>query len=80
MNLNIFKLPTPAQAAAAELTQAELSLLNAHTTAEQAAAMLTFHQQRVARLRALVAAHGKAAQPIPVVEAPSWLQDIGGAK
>lgn len=57
MNLNPFKLPTVAQQAASDLALAELELLKAHTTAEHATAMLGYHQQRVARLRALVAAH-----------------------
>lgn len=57
MNLNPFKLPTPAQKAARDLAQAELQLLDAHTSAEHANAMLAYHTKRVARLRALVAAH-----------------------
>jgi len=69
MNLNPFKLPTPAQAARAELAQAELSLLAAHTTAEHAAALLNFQQQRVARLRALVAAHDQA-EPRTTISLP----------
>lgn len=59
MNLNPFKLPTPAQKAARDLAQAELQLLDAHTMAEHANAMLGYHAKRVARLRALVAAHDK---------------------
>lgn len=61
MRLNPFALPTRAQALKAELAQAELSLLNAHTLAEQAQAQaekaqsdLTFHEKRVARLRSMV--------------------------
>ncbi|MGD9599921.1 MAG: hypothetical protein AB7P94_16785 [Steroidobacteraceae bacterium] len=72
MNLNPFKLPTPHEAARRELAQAELQLLAAHTHAEHAAATLTYNQQRVARLRALVAAHeqceGRATITLPVFD------------
>lgn len=71
--MKIFKLPTPAQAAAAELAQAELSLLHAHTAAEQAAAHLQFQQARVERLRALV---GESAQPLQVVDLTNWFSDL----
>lgn len=56
---NIFKIPTALEAAKSELQSAELSLLSAHTQAEQAAANLEFQQRRVARLRALVNAYGQ---------------------
>lgn len=61
MRLNPFALPTREQALKAELAQAELSLLNAHTLAEQAQSQaekaqadLSFHEKRVARLRSMV--------------------------
>lgn len=59
-----FRLPTRQAAVRTELAQAELSLLNAHTLAEQAAAHvkkaeadLTFHKRRVQRLREMDATH-----------------------
>jgi len=68
---NPFRLPSPAEAAADELAHAELSLLKAHTVAEQAAADLSFHNMRVARLRALVAAHKAADDSAPnIVKLP----------
>lgn len=75
MNLNPFKLPTLAERAKADLALAELELLQAHEKHEHAAAMLGFHSQRVARLRALVAAQKVAGEftdkvmNLPVVDA-----------
>ncbi len=78
MNLNPFKLPTVAQQAASDLALAELELLKAHTTAEHATAMLGYHQQRAARLRALVAAHDAA----QCDDATRWsgVMNFGGAQ
>lgn len=76
MKLNPFKLPTAEQAAREELASAELQLLEAHTMEEHATAMLRYHQMRVARLRALVAAHDQVRVEgdtvrLPVVDWPT---------
>lgn len=69
MKLNLFRLPTQHEKAQRDLAQAELQLLDAHTMAEHATAMLGYHAQRVARLRALVHAHEQARTvKLPVVD------------
>lgn len=51
---NLMKKPTAAELAAAELEQAEKSLLEAQAAAEYARAMCQYHQGRISRLRAYV--------------------------
>jgi hypothetical protein len=46
---------TPAEVAARELGDAELSLLEARSGEEFAAAMVAYHQARIKRLRAFLA-------------------------
>jgi hypothetical protein len=53
MNIkDIFKVITPAQAIAAELAEAEHSLLRAETGVEYAQALVTYNKNRVKRLKA----------------------------
>jgi len=48
----LFKRLTPAQAIAAELAEAEHSLLRAETGVEYAQALVTYNKNRVKRLKA----------------------------
>ena len=57
----LFKRWTPAQAIAAELVEAEHSLLRAETGVEYAQALVTYNKNRVKRLKAYLA---------PAVETP----------
>lgn len=52
---------TPEQMARAELAEAELALLEAHSGLECATAMVKYHQARVTRLRDFLA----PADPVP---------------
>jgi hypothetical protein len=53
MNIrDMFKVITPAQAIAAELAEAEHSLLRAETGVEYAQALVTYNKNRVKRLKA----------------------------
>jgi hypothetical protein len=47
---------TPTEVAARELADAELHLLEAQSAREYAEAMVNYHRQRIARLRAFLAA------------------------
>jgi hypothetical protein len=58
----IFKRITPMQVAANELAEAEFSMLRAETGVEYAHSLVTYNKQRVARLRAYMAAATKAQQ------------------
>jgi hypothetical protein len=56
MNIrDMFKVITPAQAIAAELAEAEHSLLRAETGVEYAQALVTYNKNRVKRLKAYLA-------------------------
>lgn len=49
--LNIFRTPSATELAARELDQAERSLLEAQSAREYADAMVTYHGDRIDRLR-----------------------------
>lgn len=57
----MFKRPTSLQIIAAELAEAEVSLLRAETGVEYALSMVTYNKARVKRLKAYVAELNKAA-------------------
>lgn len=57
---NLVRTPTPREIAAREQAQAERELLAAHSAREFADAMVTYHQERIERLRAFTAAQGKS--------------------
>ena len=59
--LQIFRRPSPAMLAARELALAELSLLEARTGSEWAAAQITYHETRIKRLRKFLAELEKTA-------------------
>jgi hypothetical protein len=75
MNLipQIFRRITPSMQAAAELAEAELALLHAHTGVEYAQSLVAYRSQQIARLRLYLSDSGKAAsQP----HRPSPLDDL----
>lgn len=49
------RMLTPLEMATQELAEAELELLEAHTGVEYARALVTFNQERVARLKEYIA-------------------------
>lgn len=49
--LNIFRTPSPLELAAKELDMAERGLLEAQSAREYADAMVTYHGERIDRLR-----------------------------
>lgn len=55
--------PTPDELAARELAQARRALLEAQTAQEYARSMVTYNQQRIARLRAYLADHEDDGNP-----------------
>ena len=56
MNLTrLFRRPTPAELAAKELADAELTLLSANTAKEYADSVIAYNMARIARLREYLA-------------------------
>lgn len=51
---NLFRTPSPEMLAARELDQARRSLLEAHSAAEYADAMIAYHHSRIERLTAFL--------------------------
>lgn len=56
MTFNPFRTPSPAALAVAELDEAQRQLLAARSALEYASAMSSYHEARIARLRAFLAA------------------------
>ena len=59
----LFRRLTPAEAAARELADAELALLQANTAREYAEAIGSYHRQRIARLKAYLATAASTSAP-----------------
>ncbi len=57
---NLFKRVTPIEAVAAELAEAEMSLLRAETGVEYAQSLVAYNKSRVKRLRAYLSATEEA--------------------
>ena len=56
---SIFRTPSALELATRELAQAELALLEAHSGREFADAMVTYHQERIYRLRNYIQGESK---------------------
>ena len=55
----LFRKLSPAEMAARELHDAQLALLEAHSATEYASAMVTYHQQRIERLKGFLVEVGQ---------------------
>ena len=64
--LNPFRKPSPLSLATAELEDAQRELLAASSAAEYAEAMCVYHQQRIERLRAVIAELAAPSEPFPI--------------